>query len=260
MNISEFFNNYFLKGWSNYNSYNVFDTSLYAILAVVLAYFTYEFLKNKIKFDVNFAISLIPFIVLASIVRVYADLGVYIRGFWTVTPGVWIIFLILIVLTSLLDYKFKTKNKLKIIIPLIIIVFHLPYFKIVNSMAIIYYLFFYLISIIPFILLSRKYKFFNNKLNMMVMFAQLFDATSTFVNIDFFNYIEEHVVGGILTRWVDSGIIMYPLKLIVLLPILYYLDKQKNEEKNLINYIKVLIIVLGFGPGLRNFITLILGV
>jgi len=52
---------------------------------------------------------------------------------------------------------------------------------------------------------------------------------------------------------------MYFLKIIVLLPVLYYVDKDKSDKK-FNNYLKLIIFALGFGPGIRNLITVLLGV
>jgi len=229
-------------------------------LTIILTLVTYKILsKNKIKLDNKLAISLLPFIILGSIVRVFADTGVYPRNFFTVTPGIWVIFLALVIISLLFDKKFKTKNKITIIIPTILIIVHLFFAQVVNSIA----LFYYAVIFIPILLLlfffRRKFDFLKSSLNLFAIISHLFDATSTFVNITFFNYIESHIVGNYFIELFNSAIVMYPLKLLVLIPALIYLDKQK-EDKNLINFFKIIIIVLGLGPGIRNFITVLLGV
>lgn len=257
MNISEFINTNFIQGWSSPESYNWFDTMAYALLAIVLVYFTYMVLKKKIKFTYKSVLYVTPFILLGSFVRVFADVGIYPRFFWTVTPGVWIIFLTLSLFGLYLDERFKTKGKITVIAALVGIIPHLFMMKIVNPTAIFYFILFYTLSLAPFILLRKKFKLLST-FNIIAIASHLFDATSSFVNVDFFNYIEIHVIGGYFANMFDTGAVMYVLKLLVLLPVLYYIDKEK--EKNLKNYLKLIICALGLGPGIRNLITVLIGV
>jgi uncharacterized membrane protein len=52
---------------------------------------------------------------------------------------------------------------------------------------------------------------------------------------------------------------MYPLKIIVILSILYIID-QEIKDKTTNNMLKLAIFILGLAPGLRNFITLLLAI
>ncbi|MDD4354036.1 MAG: DUF63 family protein [Candidatus Nanoarchaeia archaeon] len=257
MNISNFFYEQFISGWSKAESYTWVDTAAYAILAILLISLIYKILKEKVKFDIKLLLNILPFIILGSIIRVYADTGFYERFFWTVTPGIWILMVILFFTSFFLDKLFKKKIFLNYL-PSILILLHLPFFKIINYSAIPLYILFFSISIIPIFLLRKKYSIFKNNLSIAAIMSHLFDATSTFVNIDFFGYIEVHIIGSFFTELFNTGIVMYILKLVVLLPLLYYLDK--DSDKKFSNYLKIMICVLGLGPGIRNFITILLGV
>jgi uncharacterized membrane protein len=258
MNWTEFFYENFIKGWSSPESYNLFDTSAYAILAIIMSWAIYKILKGRIKFDLKLLLKILPFIVLGSIIRVFADTGFYERFFWTVTPGVWLMMVGLFLLTFFLDTLLVKKKILTYFIPITLILFHLPHFKIVNFSALPLYLLFFSISFAIIMFLSKKLPFLRDKLSIAVMLSHFFDATSTFINIDFYNYIEVHVVGSFFTELLGTGSIMYLLKAAVLLPLLYCMKKDKDQEFN--DYLKIIICVLGLGPGIRNFITLLLGV
>jgi uncharacterized membrane protein len=52
---------------------------------------------------------------------------------------------------------------------------------------------------------------------------------------------------------------MYPLKLLVLLPLLSIIDKY-IEDKSLLNLTKLALIVLGLAPAIRNTLRLTLGI
>lgn len=257
MNLSSFFYENFIKGWSSAESYNYFDTLAYATLAIIIISLMYKLLKNKVKFDLNLLTKILPFVILGSIIRVYADTGVYERFFWTVTPGIWILMILLFFISFFLD-KLLGKKVLINYMPIMLILFHLPKFLIVNYSVIPLYLLFFSISIAPLFFLKKKFSLLSDKLSLAAIMSHLFDATSTFVNIDFFGYIEVHVVGAFFTQLFNTGLAMYALKLIVLIPLLYYLNKDKDKEFS--NYLKVIICILGLGPGIRNFITILLGV
>ena len=257
MNLSAFFYENFVSGWNKPEAYNYVDTIAYAVLAIVLISVIYKFLNKRVKFDTKLLLKILPFIVLGSIIRVYADTGVYPRFFLTVTPGIWIAMVLLFLVSFFLD-KLLKKEVILTYLPIILILFHLPDFKVVNYDALLYYSAFFLLAISPFALLKAKYSLFKDNLSFAAILSHLFDATSTFINIDFYNYVEIHVVGGFFTKLLNTGLVMYPLKLVVLLPLIYYLNKDK--DKNFSNYLKIIICVLGLGPGIRNFITLLLGV
>ena len=257
MNFSGFFYDNFIKGWSSPESYNWADTTAYAILAIIMISLIYKALKGRAKFNSSLFFKILPFIILGSIIRVYADTGAYERFFWTVTPGIWILMVMLFFASFLLDKLVKKELFIKYL-PIVIILFHLPNFKIVNPGAIPLYLLFFSLSIAPLFLLGKKFSLLKDELSLAAIISHLFDATSTFVNIDFFGYIEVHIVGAFFTQAFGTGLVMYALKLLVLIPLLHYLNKDKDKDFS--NYLKIIICVLGLGPGIRNFITILLGV
>jgi uncharacterized membrane protein len=257
VNWTAFFYDNFISGWARPESYNWVDTSAYAILALVLVYITYKIIGNKIRFNYETVFNVLPFIILGCVVRVFADYGVYPRFFLTVTPGIWIVILSLVVITILLDYLFKSKGLITFITPLVLILPHIFFMRVVNNTAVPLFALFYLLSLAPFILLKSRVKLFSEPFNLLVIASHLFDATSSFVNVDFFNYVEIHVLGSFFAGLFNTGASMYLVKLLVL-PILYYVDKE--EDTNFKNYLKLIICVLGLGPGIRNLITVLLGV
>ena len=93
----------------------------------------------------------------------------------------------------------------------------------------------------------------------MALLAHLFDASSTFIAVDFFGYWEQHVLPGALTSLTGSAFVLYPLKISVILISLYLIDDNIDDEI-VKNTLKLCIFILGFAPGLRNFLSLIMGV
>ena len=118
-------------------------------------------------------------------------------------------------------------------------------------------------------LISRQFNFtlLTDKVNISILFAHLLDASSTFIGIDWLNYYEKHVAP---TFFIDlagnftshPSLVMYPLKLLVFIPVLYMLDNQfeTEKEKKLIGIMKLAILVLGLSPAARNTLRILMGV
>jgi len=77
--------------------------------------------------------------------------------------------------------------------------------------------------------------------------------------VDWFSYYEKHVVPTFFINLVGTAAIMFPLKLLVLLPVLYMIDKSMGEP-SLRNLTRLALITLGLAPAVRNTLRLALGV
>jgi uncharacterized membrane protein len=90
--------------------------------------------------------------------------------------------------------------------------------------------------------------------NLGIIFAHMLDASATFFSIAFYGYAEQHV----LPRFVFeafSPVWFFALKLIVLIPELYLIDRY-SDERNFANFLKIVIFILGFAPGTRDVLRL----
>jgi uncharacterized membrane protein len=76
--------------------------------------------------------------------------------------------------------------------------------------------------------------------------------------VDFFGGVEKHPIPRYFIEHFGTGLVFYPLKLLVLLPAIYLIFTELKDRKQLRNFLLISIAVLGFAEGLRNFITLIL--
>lgn len=102
-------------------------------------------------------------------------------------------------------------------------------------------------------------KFLNGRFNQMIIYAHMLDASSTFIGVDWFDYYEKHVVPTFFINLVGTAAIMYPLKLIVLLPVLYMIDRSM-QEPSMRNLTRLALVTLGLAPAVRNTLRLALGV
>jgi len=102
-------------------------------------------------------------------------------------------------------------------------------------------------------------KFLDNRLNLMIIYAHMLDASSTYLGVDWFAYYEKHVVPTFLIDLTGTAAIMFPLKLLILLPVLSMIDRYL-EDPSLCNLTKLSLITLGLAPAVRNTLRLALGV
>ncbi len=110
-------------------------------------------------------------------------------------------------------------------------------------------------------LIARRFNMvWMKEINTVIIWAHLFEATSTFIGVDFLGYGEKHVLSTFMIGWSGTGAIMYPLKLITILSILYIIDRYLSEEPKTGNLAKLAILMLGLAPGLRNMLRMMLGI
>ncbi len=116
-----------------------------------------------------------------------------------------------------------------------------------------------------FYLVARHLKsaIFTDPLNLSILLAHMLDASSTYIGIDKLGYFEKHVLPSYLIKLTDTALVMYPLKIIIFVGVLYALDTQfekDDESTNLKMLIKMVILILGLSPATRNTIRMMLGI
>ncbi|HOV82880.1 MAG TPA: DUF63 family protein [Methanothrix sp.] len=101
--------------------------------------------------------------------------------------------------------------------------------------------------------------FLRDPFNMIVIYAHLLDASSTYFGVDWFGYYEKHVVPTALINLSGTAAVMFPLKMIVLLPALYLIDREM-ESSPAKSLITLTLLTLGLAPAVRNTLRLALGI
>jgi len=280
--VWHYIDKYYISGIVYDTSYNIVDTLTYAIVLGISLFWVLKLLgKLKVQIDTRFLISITPYVIAGSSLRVLEDSGLFAPPlkYLFVTPLIY--FFIFTVTISMLAVAMYLERKGKIrdyhtlfgyagaswaffnIAALII------YDGIVNPVpaAAILLLGITITGIVYFISRKTNFLLLTDKVNISILFTHLLDASSTFVGIDWLNYYEKHVVP---TFFIDlagkftshPSIVMYPLKLIVFIPVLYMLDNdfKDEKEKKLICLLKLTILVLGLSPAVRNTLRIMMGV
>lgn len=102
--------------------------------------------------------------------------------------------------------------------------------------------------------------FLKDKFNMMIVLAHMLDASSTYIGVDLLGYSEKHVIPTMLIELAGTGLVMYPLKMAVLLPILALMDGALKDDDDLSGLIRLTLLILGLAPAVRNTLRMAIGI
>jgi uncharacterized membrane protein len=108
-------------------------------------------------------------------------------------------------------------------------------------------------------LMRNKLPVLENKQNLIILYAHMLDASSTYIGVDLLGYSEKHVVPTLLINLIGTALVMFPLKLLVLLPVTYTIDATLKDP-NLRNLTRLTLITLGLAPAVRNSLRMALGI
>lgn len=285
--VIAFIQEYYIDPIINDSGYNIFNTLTWALILGIAVYFLIYFLqKMKIKIDAKSLAATLPYVVAGASLRVVADTGAVSPpySYILITPNIYFFVFLLTaacLIFSLLLQRYKAVRS-----------FHLPYALLGGLFIVIVYAVLFDVGTIanwwvPFAvalvgigaaalvgIAARKAgsAIFSDKMNLMILAAHLMDATSTVIGIEVFGYVEKHVVPAFLIELTGTALIMYPLKLIIFLLVVWLLDKglekavaeddpkEKEQIGQIKNAIKFVIIILGLAPGIRNSIRLFFGI
>ncbi|MCG2738193.1 MAG: DUF63 family protein [Candidatus Methanoperedenaceae archaeon] len=273
---------YYISGIVNDASYNPVDTVTYAIVLGICLFGVLKLLiKLKVEIDTRFIIAVTPYILAGSSLRVLEDSGLFLPPlqYLFVTPVIYFVIfaatISILSLTLVLERKGKIKDYHRVfcaagiawtLVNIAILlsigeVKHLGYAIAILTLGIL--------STGAVYLVSRQFNFaiLMDRINISILFAHLLDASSTYVGMDWLGYYEKHVVPTFFIDFAGNytdhpALVMFPLKLLVFIPVFYLLDRGMEDEKDrkLIPLMKLVILVLGLSPAVRNTLRIMMGV
>ena len=243
--------------------YTTLNTIVFGIILGLVILLIIRMFRWIDKDPKDLFIPLIPFIFFGSSARALVDNGIYPLTYILVTPGIYILTGVSAIVTILGSVLIERKigwdyRYIIFAVGAAMCVPNIFYTQYINPVAAFQVFGSWALVSAPFVLLSRKWSLLKDKFNLGVLLAHLFDASSTFIAVDYYGYGEQHVLPNFLTQLVDSAIVMFPLKIAVILPALYIIDMYV-EDKTIRNMLKLAIFILGLAPGLRNFLSLAMG-
>ncbi|MGP8321591.1 MAG: DUF63 family protein [Methanosarcinaceae archaeon] len=277
--ISQFISTYYIDPIRYDEGYNIFNTITWALVLGVCIFGVMRLLdRMKTTIDDKFILSVIPFVLAGSSLRVIKDTGFFKPPieYMFVTPNIYFVVFTVTVFClafskwmqdvgKVTDYRtgFAALGILWTGVNVVVLLYvedivHPTVPILVVGAATVLTFFIYKIS------KYGGYELFSSKLNLSIVFAHLLDASSTIVGIDILGgYYEKHVIPSYLIDLTGTAFVMYPLKFMIFVPVLYILDTQFNgddESRTLRALVKMVILILGLAPAFRNTIGMILGI
>jgi uncharacterized membrane protein len=271
--IGQFIDRYFIHPivYSG-EGYNPVNTVTYAIILGISLFAILKLMDVlKIRLDEKFVVATAPFILLGASLRVIQDVGLLQPplSYLFITPLVYVL-AFAITATVLLACIALERRK-------VIADYAKPYFwagiagiavvlailstKRVNEWwwapVVVCALAFTATGIVYLLARHFRWGFLTNGLNVAILGAHMFDASSTFTAIDIVGgFMEKHVVPVFFISFTNTAFVMYALKLAVFIPVIYVIEKYFKDDPQLYYAVKFVLLVLGFGPGIRNTLEL----
>lgn len=258
--VSQFITTYLIYFGPGYNIFNTIVFGIVLGIIVILIIKMFKFIKKDPK-DLIFPV--IPFIFFGSSTRALVDNGIYPLSYFLITPGIYFItgFMTIITLLASIYVERKTNFDYRYFILIVGVIICIPnLLKIphINLIALLQVIGAWAIISAIFVILRTKWNLLRDKFNLSVIIAQIFDASATFVAIDYYPYMEQHVLPNALIGLAGTALVMFPLKIVIILLALYVIDKY-IEDKTIKNMLKLAIFILGISTGLRDLLSLCIG-
>jgi uncharacterized membrane protein len=260
MFIEDFINENFVTPLCHY--YTTAGTITYGIILIFVVWGTYKLLRRlKIKIDKRFFIGLLPFIIYGGWTRALRDhmMGIYQIDLFCSPPIYFFIFAVTwasILIGLFIEKRTKKKytyDKTMLVVGSLLLLYDLTLTSINNWLGFTVIVGLVSFWAIVFFSISHFKPKWLSKINAGILTSHLLDASSTFTALTFFGYYEQHVLPSFLIDMVGPWI-MFPLKIIVVWTVLYIIDRS-DEDENLKNLLKIMILILGLSLGIRDFLT-----
>ncbi|MFQ6051048.1 MAG: DUF63 family protein [Candidatus Hydrothermarchaeota archaeon] len=261
-----FIKKYFIEPIYKHTGYNVVNTIFYGLLLGFGIIASEKLVRRlNVKVDKYLVFSLLPFLVLASCIRSLVDANILKTSFFFVTPGIF--FLIFFIVFTVLLISLLLEKRLGIryyytasLIGTSLSVYPL-FMVLINVIALkpLLYIFLTLILSTSVIFLGINYlniSKFKESWIKGVFFAHMLDFSATFVAVDFYGYFEEHVFENFLIKMSNTALILFPLKIVVISFVILIIQSLIDEKS--LNFWYFALFILGFSPGLRDTLTLML--
>jgi len=285
--ISDFIYKYYIDPIRYGEAYNVVDTLTYAIILVIGVYILYRWLSAStylsdagFRFDWTFILATVPYVILGGLLRVVEDTGMITSDwrFLLITPLIYFTLFFFVIgmmfLARNLTVRGITGNFIQfyafagvaamVIVSLILLGFGMAH----NGID------FIILSVIPLMAVTATaivwaimryglaWDYVSDPVYLTLIFGQLLDASATSYGIDLHphvQYVEQHVVGSTLIAMTGTAFVMFPLKLIVLFPAVYVMQMYRKEASPAFWHLVLLaMIVVGFAPGVRDMVRMVL--
>ncbi|WP_297465801.1 DUF63 family protein [Thermococcus sp.] len=268
MGLYEFFYEYFILPIKENQGYNPVNTLVYALILGIAVILLYRMLKRMgIRVDERFFRALIPYVILGPLMRSMTDVGILPRTYLTVSPGGYFVIAAFAIASLYTVWRHCGNEKFHplyrdfgwILVGGLLFILAINLDKVDFNWGVLKYFIPALLVAEAFIwVLARRFRLIRD--NDLLFYTHFYDATTTFVGIQFFGFWEQHVLARWLIDTLGTPAAMYLEKFLILLPVVWILDQMRGEEdEDLVNFVKLTVFILGFGPGTRNLLIMLMG-
>jgi uncharacterized membrane protein len=279
--IREFIYKYYIDPIRFGQPYNIVDTLTYALVLIIAIYILYRWLSASkiVSVDSRFVLSTLPFIVLGGLLRVVQDTGMITSGwqFLLVTPLIYFALFFFTVIVLIITAQIQKAGLIRDYAPLyagagagscVIVAGVLIWFGLTNTVVAVNVFVFIVglaiatsLAVYAAMRYLLRWDYAADPLYLALIFGQMLDASATSYGIDLhpLNYMEVHVVGSNLIALTGTAFVMFPLKLAVLFPAIYLLQRYREEAPPVLWHLILLaMITVGLAPGVRDMVRMIL--
>ena len=276
--MENFIYDYFISPIWDRTGYNFVNTIFYAAVALLAVYGIRLALRGRIAIDERFISAVLCFVLFGSTIRVVTDAidnGVFKPvtpfhqlvldshlwdyGYLTVTPGVYILTAFLLLSSILILYRLKRME----LLGYVGLALWLPHFLLLLPF------FQYWIYAIPVLVLAAipaylAWMYFRDRTLAGIVSAQALDGAATWFVIDYFSavsgidYFEQHVFSAAIGALGGSFFFFYLLKVGIAFAAAYVLKGEKMEEEDK-RYVALVLMIMGFAPGIRDILRMMAG-
>ena len=253
--IWDFIKKYYIDSIVYKTGYNPVNTLTWAFILIISVYLIYKFLSSRLRFDEKFFLSNVPFILFGSFLRVFEDAG-FLKppiSYILMSPFIYIVVFGLTFPSLLLFLRLKGEKYWKphlvfgfclsistfVYLMLNLDVVHSEVLPISLTLATLMTAIFYPISKI----------LRSDCLSLSVFFSHMLDASATFYGTTYLGYWELHVIPRILIEKFGSWILI-PTKFLLFVFVLWILEREENIQMK--NFLKFVLLVLGLAPAIRD--------
>jgi uncharacterized membrane protein len=279
------------------DKYTIISELIYGLLIIIVLFGIYKLLKRwNISVNWLFCLSIIPYIIAGSVTRVLEDSEFFIEPlvYLFITPIIYFQILFWFLLFLIIGYYIQNKSKNpKININTILftggVLFLIPFLYYIiqwivsNQFGNVYQIRFDVFLLVIFLifpiilavfLISKFFKKYDNiliysqPLNLAMIGGHMIDGITSYISIydplhmGIPPYYELHPASNfIMNIWPP----LFPIiKFLLIILIIYIFDvvykKEFENYSRLVNLLKIGIFILGFAPGLRDLLRVLLGV
>ncbi len=275
VDVGKFINDYYINPIIYDTGYNIVNTITWAVI-LGLSLFGVLKLLNKLQITVDdvFILAVSPYLFVGGSLRVVEDAGIVSPPleYLFITPLIYFFIFAVCVSVLIVSVGLERRTGARYYWPFAL-------FGVVWSIFDVWLLYlkaesfdgtvlFSILAIgaalaVMVYLVARFFKIslLRDRVNAYILDSQLLDATATSFGITFLPYAEKHVLPTFLIDVTGTAFIMYPLKVVVIIPVLYIIDHYlKEESQSLTGLVKLAILTVGLAPAIRNTLRMTLGI